>query len=183
MLQTGVVGLILAIAVVAASRPCGAQQVVVQQPAFQQFAAPTTVLVPDRGEAFLGGTRGGFRARGVQGPIPLGSSRAAGGGTSSATTRVSVHDFRAMDEAILREAEADRNGAGPEPRRAETCRRTGRPGPTGRLAAPDAAPTVTYPIEEPGMIKAASGRSRMPPRPAAQAAGSGRGGERAWPSA
>lgn len=107
MLRTCVVGLTLVIAVAAASRPCGAQQVVVQQPAFQQFAAPTTVLVPDRGEAFLGGARGGFQARGIQGPIPLGSSRAAGGGASSASTRVSVHDFRAMDEAILREADAE----------------------------------------------------------------------------
>jgi hypothetical protein len=112
MLQTGGVGLILAIAVVTASRPCGAQQVVVQQPAFQQFAAPTTVLVPDRGEAFLGGTRGGFRARDVQGPIPLGSARAGGAGASSVSTRVSVHDFRAMDEALLRGSEADRNGPG-----------------------------------------------------------------------
>ena len=112
MLRTSVVGLILVIAVVAASRPCGAQQAVVQQPAFQQFAAPTTVLVPDRGEAFLGGTRGGFRGRGVQGPIPLGSSRAAGGGASSASTRVSVHDFRAMDEALLHGSEADRSGPG-----------------------------------------------------------------------
>ena len=98
-----------------------AQQVVVQQPAFQQFAAPPTVLVPDRGEAFLGGTRGGIRARGVQGPIPLGSSRAAGGGASIASTRVYVHDFRAMDEAILREADAEAVAPGlvrPTPRRA-----------------------------------------------------------------
>lgn len=112
MLRTGVVGLILGIAVVAASPPCGAQQVVVQQPAFQQFAAPTTVLVPDRGEAFLGGTRSGFQARGVQGPIPLGSARAGGAGASSVSTRVYVHDFRAMDEAILRGSEADRTGVG-----------------------------------------------------------------------
>ena len=112
MLRFGAVGLILVIGMVVASRPCEAQQVVVQQPAFQQFAAPTTVLVPDRGEAILGGTRGGFRARDVQGPIPLGSARAGGAGASSVSTRVSVHDFRAMDEAILRGSDADRHGPG-----------------------------------------------------------------------
>jgi hypothetical protein len=107
MRRSGVVCLILVIAVAAAARPCGAQRAVVQQPAFQQFAAPTTVLVPDRGEAFLGGTRGGFWARDARGPIPLGSARAGGAGASIAKTRVYVHDFRAMDEAILRGASAD----------------------------------------------------------------------------
>jgi len=112
MLRSGGVGPILVIAMAAAARPCDAQQVVVQQPAFQQFAAPTTVLVPDRGEAFLGGARGGFRARDVQGPIPLESVRAGGSGASSMSTRVFVHDLRALDEAILRGAEADLAGPG-----------------------------------------------------------------------
>lgn len=112
MLRFGAVGLILVIGMVVASRPCEAQQVVVQQPAFQQFAAPTTVLVPDRGAAFLGGTGGGFQARDMRGPIPLGSARAGGAGASSVSTRVFVHDFRAMDEALLRGSEADRPGPG-----------------------------------------------------------------------
>jgi hypothetical protein len=112
MLRTSVMGLILAVATLSVSRPCEAQQVVVQQPAFQQFAAPTTVIVPDRGEAFLGGTRGGFRGRDVRGPIPLGSARGGGAGASSVSTRVYVHDFRAMDEAILRGAAADVAGPG-----------------------------------------------------------------------
>jgi hypothetical protein len=43
---------------IASPRGSQAQQVVVQQPAFQQLAAPTTVLVPDRGETFLGGSGG-----------------------------------------------------------------------------------------------------------------------------
>ena len=96
----------------AAARPCEAQQVVVQQPAFQQFAAPTTVLVPDRGSAFLGGTRGGYQARDISGPIPLGSARAGGAGASSMSTRVYVHDLRAMDEAILRGVDAESAGPG-----------------------------------------------------------------------
>lgn len=112
MLRTGASGLVFAVVAGASVCPCEAQQVVIQQPAFQQFAAPTTVLVPDRGEAFLGGTRGGFRGRDVQGPIPLGSARAGGAGAASVSTRVYVHDFRAMDEAILRgiDGDADRPG-------------------------------------------------------------------------
>lgn len=111
MLRSGVVGLVLMIAAAVTSCPCEAQQVVVQQPAFPQFAAPTTMLVPDRGEAFLGGARGGFRARDVQGPIPLGAAHAGGAGASRTSTRVSVHDFRAMDEVILCGSEVDRTGA------------------------------------------------------------------------
>lgn len=140
MLRTGVVGLILVSGLMAAAWPCEAQQVVVQQPAFQQFAAPTTVLVPDRGEAFLGGTRGGFQARDVRGPIPLGSARAGGAGAASVSTRVFVHDFRALDEAILRGADAD----------------VGRPGLT--RAAPDPATEPVAQVPRGGWLR------RMPPR-------------------
>jgi hypothetical protein len=66
-------GLNLAVAVVAASRLCEAQQVIVQQSLFQQFAAPGTVLVPDRGEAFRGGTQRSGTLD-VRGPIPMGSA-------------------------------------------------------------------------------------------------------------
>ena len=140
MLRTGVVGLILVSGLMAAVRPCEAQQVAVQQPAFQQFAAPTTVLAPDRGEAFLGGTRGGYQARDVRGPIPLGSARAGGAGAASVSTRVFVHDFRALDEAILRGADAD----------------VGRPGLT--RAAPDPATEPVAQAPRGGWLR------RMPPR-------------------
>lgn len=95
-----------AVLAVAACEP-GVAQVVVQQPEFQQFAAPATVLLPDRGEAFLGGTRGGIQSRDLRGPVPLGSTRAGGSSASSMTVRVYVHDMRAMDEALLRGDDAD----------------------------------------------------------------------------
>lgn len=78
-----------------------AQQVVVQQPEFRQFAAPTTVLVPDRGAALLGGTSGATRGQSVYGPVPMGRAGGAGTGSSSVQVRAYVHDFQAMDEALL----------------------------------------------------------------------------------
>jgi hypothetical protein len=83
------------------SAATSAQQVVVQQPVFQQFAAPTTVLVPDRGGALLGGVRGGGQAVTVPGPIPMSRAAAASSGSSSVQVRAYVHDFQAMDEALL----------------------------------------------------------------------------------
>ncbi len=81
-----------------------AQQGVVQQPEFRQFAVPTTVLVPDRGAAFLGGTSNGGQAQAVYGPVPMARSGAMGSGSSSVHVRAYVHDFRAMDKAILGQA-------------------------------------------------------------------------------
>jgi hypothetical protein len=142
MVQSGAVGLVLAVALVGSVRPCAAQQVVVQQPAFQQFAAPTTVLVPDRGGAFLGGTRGGFQGRDIAGPIPLGSARAGGAGASSTTARVYVHDFRAMDEALLRGGDTE------EP----------RPGLSRTAPARAREPVAQLPAQRGGWLR------RTPPR-------------------
>jgi hypothetical protein len=132
----------LAVAAVVSVRPCAAQQVVVQQPAFRQFAAPTTVLVPDRGGAFLGGTSGGFQGRASAGPIPFGSARGGGAGASSTTARVYVHDFRALDEALLRGGETE------EP----------RPGLSRTAPARVREPVAQLPAQRDGWLR------RTPPR-------------------
>lgn len=89
----------LALALPAASSH--GQQVVVQQPQFRQFSASSTVLVPDRGATGLGGAGSAAAARGTYGPLPGGTSRLGGAGAARVETRVWVHDFEAMDRAIL----------------------------------------------------------------------------------
>ena len=89
---------------------CGAARGVrsqtVQLPTFQQFALGTTVVVPDRGGMSLGGSRSSasgasrFGAPGLRGNRATGSAVQAGGMSAS----VQIHDFQAMDQALLEQA-------------------------------------------------------------------------------
>lgn len=86
--------------------------VTVQLPTFHFFAVSTTVLVPDRGAAYLGGigsSRTSRSARGIPlapgGNVGIGAERAAAGMQVGAF----VHDFQAMDEALLQQAAAMRS--------------------------------------------------------------------------
>jgi len=81
----------------------------VQLPTFSVFTVQTTVSVPDRGAAYLGGIsrgREGATARGA-GPLALrglGSER----GTSGASVHATITDHRALDAAVLAAAAAKR---------------------------------------------------------------------------
>lgn len=114
--------LLLALAA-GATVACGhlhAQQVVVQQPEFEMFAAPTTVLVPDGGSATLGGVGSAAGGRVMNGPLRTGSAAGFTRGASSARVHVFVHDFEAMDAKLLGEAETARAplvAPAPQPRR------------------------------------------------------------------
>lgn len=88
---------------------------VVQLPTFRVFSMSTTVSVPDRGSAYLGGISGSSmhrRERGLPGlgHVPFAGrafgNRAIGGHTRSSGVRVSasIHDFEAMEEDLLRQA-------------------------------------------------------------------------------
>jgi hypothetical protein len=94
----------LAVALHAASA-AKAQQITVQQPQQQVFEVGTVVSVPDRGSAFLGGVRSAASGRNSAFGIP--GNVGAGGTISGATSsvHVTIHDFEAMDAALLREAE------------------------------------------------------------------------------
>lgn len=98
------------------------QGIVVQQPEFRFTTAATTVMVPDRGEVLLGGVNRAQDSRSqfgvpILGKIPvlgrpfnnvgIGQSR----GASTMSVRAYIHDFEAMDEAILAEAARRRGGA------------------------------------------------------------------------
>jgi len=98
------------------------QGIVVQQPEFRFTTAATTVLVPDRGEVLLGGVNRAQDSRSqfgvpILGKVPVlgrpfnnvGISQSRGASTMS--VRAYIHDFEAMDEAILAEAARRRGGA------------------------------------------------------------------------
>jgi hypothetical protein len=78
-----------------------------QLPTFNLAGVGTTVMVPDGGAAFLGGINSASDGRsefGVPGlPFPGFQSRAIGlqRGASSFWVTATIHDFEAMDEALL----------------------------------------------------------------------------------
>ena len=78
-----------------------AQQVAVQQPVVATNSVRTTVSVPDRGSALLGGVSSAQSARSSYGPLRSGSSIGLSRSASSTSTNVFIHDLSAMDEALL----------------------------------------------------------------------------------
>ncbi len=76
----------------------------VQLPTFSYFGVATTVSVPDRGGAYLGGVNrasGGMRQFGAP-LLPFGNrSRGSSRGASGMSVSVWIHDHQAMDEALL----------------------------------------------------------------------------------
>ncbi|MCA9079461.1 MAG: hypothetical protein KDA58_02835 [Planctomycetaceae bacterium] len=79
--------------------PIGPQ--VVQQPVVQQFGVDTAVSVPDRGSAFLGGVSSAQDARTQFGWGLHGSAIGTARSHSGTDVRVWIHDFEAMDRALL----------------------------------------------------------------------------------
>jgi hypothetical protein len=82
----------------------GAQGTAVQLPSYSYFTTNSSVQVPDRGSAYLGGVnraRSGMNEFGTPlAPLrnrSVGSQRSASGASAS----VYVHDFEAMDEMLL----------------------------------------------------------------------------------
>jgi hypothetical protein len=93
----------------------GAYAQVVQLPTFRVFSMSTTVSVPDRGSAYLGGVSSssmGRRERGLPGlgHVPFAGrsfgNRAIAGHTRTSGVSVNayIHDFDAMEEDLLRQA-------------------------------------------------------------------------------
>ena len=82
-------------------------QGIVQQPVVEQFSVDTVVSVPDRGSAFLGGVATGRSGRSVYGPLPLSRSLGFEYGYSRVEVGVFIHDFEAMDAALLNASPAE----------------------------------------------------------------------------
>lgn len=81
----------------------------VQLPQFNFFTISTSVMVPDRGSAVLGGVGRASSASGQSG-LPLLPQRAIGGTHTAGGISVSVqvHDLKAMDRELLADAAAAR---------------------------------------------------------------------------
>jgi type II secretory pathway component GspD/PulD (secretin) len=128
---------------------------VVQLPTFRSFSIGTTVVIPDRGSAYLGGVnraRYGSVYRGVPvlgklpGVGPLFRNRASASSVTSSGVHASatIIDLRELDKAVLAEA-ARRRGATPTvteiDRKAaflsrHVARRADRSWPAGKLETP-----------------------------------------------
>jgi len=85
-----------------------AQQITLQQPVVEQFGVMTTVSVPDRGRASLGGIKRGASSRIRQGPLPWGTSTGWEYSGSDLSVSVWIHDFEELDRQALEWAEGRR---------------------------------------------------------------------------
>ncbi len=105
-----VIGWFIVAALAAGASPAAAQRAnAVQLPTFSFFSVDTTVSVPDRGSASLGGissSQAGSNQFGAPlvpfGNRSIGSSSRVAGASVTAT----IHDFEAMDTALLGETAA-----------------------------------------------------------------------------
>ena len=105
---------LLAAALLVALSSGTARAQIIQLPTFHQFSVGTTVVVPDRGSAYLGGVKRS-RSSAVSAGIPgvshlpglgrLTRSRGIGreSSASHAVATVRIHDFEAMDRELLGE--------------------------------------------------------------------------------
>lgn len=92
-----------------------AQDRVVQQPVIRQMRVGTSVSVPDGGRAFLGGvSQGATSTKRFGGPFRSGTNSGREFSNSSQSVSVYIHDFDAMDAALLNAAgeSAGRSQAG-----------------------------------------------------------------------
>jgi hypothetical protein len=80
------------------------QGVTLQLPTFSSFRVATTVVVPDRGGAYLGGAGSSRSGRSGFGTLLAPGRTPFGGGQGSAGVQVGarIHDMRSMDESIRR---------------------------------------------------------------------------------
>jgi len=100
--------------------PAQGQRVTVQLPTFRQFSMTTTVVVPDRGGAYLGGVNSTRRhAASFGAPWFPGRHRGRGGATAASGVSVQawIHDLAALDRAVLNEWSAANKRRSPQARR------------------------------------------------------------------
>ncbi len=98
--RVGVV--VMALATVSGECRTFAQQPIqVQQPVFGVQGAATTVVVPDRGRALIGGVGRGASSRARYGFAPPQRALGTELGGSSMTASATVHDFAEMDARAL----------------------------------------------------------------------------------
>jgi len=85
---------------VAVAQNAFAQQTV-QQPVVEQFSVGSVVSVPDQGRMLLGGISSAGSSQKDFGPLPWGTLSGRSASHSSLDVGVFIHDFEAMDAALL----------------------------------------------------------------------------------
>lgn len=93
----------------------GAQTIMLQQPVVGTFSVGTSVLVPDRGGAYLGSVARARESRRQFGFPPRGSSLGLERAHSAASTHVWIHDLQEMDRRLLQRARSSAGVAGGPP--------------------------------------------------------------------
>ena len=86
-----------------------AQRLTVQEPVLETFGVGTTVSVPDRGRASLGGVRRSAASRSTFGPLRSGTNVGWSQQASGASVGVYIQDLEEMDRRILADADRARN--------------------------------------------------------------------------
>lgn len=110
------IGLSFALAQQAAAQaPQPQAPTTVQLPTFRSFTINTSVSVPDRGAAYLGGVSGGGDSSTSRGLGPLRSrATSSGRSTSSVSVHATIIDHAEIDRALLAEAAAKRRATAPD---------------------------------------------------------------------
>ena len=131
------VGWLVAALIICCAAPAAAQvPSTVQLPSYSTYGVSTSVSVPDRGRAYLGGMGGSSSGSTAYGPVFGPGSRGYGRqtGAGSVDVRVTIHDFDAMDKLLLGQAA----GSSPAARRSLASGRAGQSSaaqaPRGSLA-------------------------------------------------
>ncbi len=135
-------GVLLAVMLMTTS---AAHAQVVQLPTFQSFSTDSSVLVPDQGTASLGGVTRSITGSNQFGPPFLPSNRSFGSQTGAAGMSVSakIHDFEAMDAALLGGATEVAGHGG-----VATASQAGVPGPLASVAELAARKAATQAAEQ-----------------------------------
>ncbi len=91
-------------------------QLTIQQPVFGVNSTATTVSVPDRGRALLGGVSRAGESRNSFGPFRSGTNTGMFREGSSTSVSVTIHDFDEMDRMLLGQAASGTSTARSSPR-------------------------------------------------------------------
>jgi hypothetical protein len=96
--------LVFGIAIAVPGGTLFAQQIVVQEPVVEHFSGSTTVSVPDRGRAFVGGVGRSASSSSSYGPFRANRNFGRSTSGTGVSVHVWIHDFEELDRQALEAA-------------------------------------------------------------------------------
>lgn len=156
---------LIALACASLSVRSATAQVTVQQPVIDRFSVGTTVSVPDRGRAFLGGVNSAGSSRTQYGFGPLrGSNVGQFRSASSSSVSVFIHDFDEMDRQLLSQGRGgSASGSSTIDGYRDLMARNQRRGTS--VGAPAGMASVREPVRGPGATFANDSAPEIPEAP------------------